>query len=94
MTHELEDTTLFPCWVHVMLPVEAMGRFDVWTGMLSSMKRRVDTRADALEKKLGTIEDQLTAIAKALAPVPVPVPVSEDDKDEPATASETGLADV
>ena len=55
---KLEDERLFPRWVHVMLPVAAKGRFDIWTGMLGSMKLRVDTRADTLEKLMKEQQEQ------------------------------------
>eukprot|EP00045_Choanoeca_perplexa_P017145 m.243226 g.243226 ORF g.243226 m.243226 type:complete len:1747 (-) comp17460_c0_seq1:28-5268(-) len=62
---DLQDEERFPRWIHVMLPGESQGRFDVWTGMLGSMKGKVDERADKLEELFKKQEQKLKEILKA-----------------------------
>jgi hypothetical protein len=68
MTASLKDDLLFPRWVHVMLPGESHGHFDVWKGVVGSMKLKVDQRADGLEAMLLEQNERLEALGEALSP--------------------------
>jgi len=61
----LEDTDLFPKWLHVLIRVEDVGSPDIWSGRLHSIKEHISS----MEKKIKDTETRSMEMVKNQAEV-------------------------